>query len=235
MRKRVDGQEKLIKDTRVKLGLDKADAGMDRKKIESFKDTFTQDGPDSDFEVDDSERCLENENFVDLKIKEAHILREHIEALQRAKGEVTSSQQFTTVVMVDFFDHDSKVSQPGHGFNPDYNSTFSFKNKMDRFYVQELAKQRVHFDIYDAKPKGAKIHIGYCDVLLQDLVYGASIISDKIASKPPLLKKELFILPTPGLRSVLPPNTTLGTLRVKTRLRKSILEALKFHKNMAEI
>jgi len=79
------------------------------------------------------------------------------------------------------------------------------------------------------------MRIGYCDVLLSDLVYGRSIIAEKISNKAPQMKKEVYILPAPGFESIIPPNSTLGRLQVKIRLRKPILEALKFHKNLSEI
>jgi len=87
--------------------------------------------------MEDEERCLPNENFLDLQVKEGYIEKRWVEALQRAKGLVHSltSQEFTTIIAVDFYDHDSKATQPGYGFNPNYNSTFSFKNQMDHFYV----------------------------------------------------------------------------------------------------
>ena len=148
MKKRIYGQQKLIKDIRIKLGYDQD--GDDEGSRHFRSDPFDKEGAESDFSLDEDERCLPNENFLDLKIKEGIIDQKWVEALQRAKGIHTSlhSKEFTTIISIDFFNHESKVTEPGYGYNPRYNSAFSFKDKMDHFYVQELAKQRLHFDVF---------------------------------------------------------------------------------------
>jgi hypothetical protein len=40
-----------------------------------------------------------------------------------------------TFVTLDFYNHDTETSQLAEGYRPLYNTQFSFKNRVDDFYV----------------------------------------------------------------------------------------------------
>lgn len=48
---------------------------------------------------------------------------------------------------VDFYNHDSKESDCVNGFDPIYNTLFSFKNTVDDFYVKFLENDFVAVDL----------------------------------------------------------------------------------------
>jgi protein fantom len=74
-----------------------------------------------------------------------------------------------TFVTTDFYNHDTETSQIAEGFKPLYNTQFSFKNKIDDFYVQFLQKQTLKLDVYISK-NNAAIHLGRAEVFLREIV-----------------------------------------------------------------
>lgn len=45
------------------------------------------------------------------------------------------ASQLKTFLAVDFYNHDSKQTDPSATFDPVYNTLFSFKNKIDDFFI----------------------------------------------------------------------------------------------------
>ena len=74
-----------------------------------------------------------------------------------------------TFATIDFYNHDTETSQIAEGFRPLYNTQFSFKNKVDDFYVQYLQKNSMKIDIYISK-NNAAIHLGHAEIHLRELV-----------------------------------------------------------------
>lgn len=54
----------------------------------------------------------------------------------------------------------------GEGIKPNYQTQFSFKNKVDDFYVAFLQKQPLKMDIYINKDNAA-VHMGKCEIMLK--------------------------------------------------------------------
>ena len=90
-----------------------------------------------------------------------------------------------TFVTIDFYNHNTETSQIAEGFKPLYNTQFSFKNKVDDFYVQYLQKQTVKLDFYISK-NNAAIHIGRAEVFLREIVERETAVQE-ISFKTPVI------------------------------------------------
>lgn len=64
-----------------------------------------------------------------------------------------TSANLQTFLSVDFFNHDSKITDLTEGFNPNYQTVFSFKNKADNFYIKHLDKDAILIDVFAIPPK----------------------------------------------------------------------------------
>lgn len=60
--------------------------------------------------------------------------------------------QVRTFLAIDFYNHDSKHTDQSEGFEPIYNTLFSFKNTVDDFYLKHLEKQYVLVDVFGVPP-----------------------------------------------------------------------------------
>jgi hypothetical protein len=69
------------------------------------------------------------------------------------------------------------------GLRPNYQTQFSFKNRIDDFYVTFLQKQSLKMDLYMSMNNSA-VHLGRCEILLKDLIEREVIHVD---SKTPLI------------------------------------------------
>jgi len=105
-----------------------------------------------DFEVDQDEEVKHDENYFDLRVVEAELKQELIESFLKSYGGAAAAHKdFSTVVVVDFYDHDTKTTEMCQGYKPKYHSQISYKNKIDQFYIQYLSKNRVKLLIYLAE------------------------------------------------------------------------------------
>jgi len=140
----------------------------------------------------------------------------------------------TTLVAVDFFNHDTKVTQPTSGFMPNYNTQISFRNYMDNMYVDHLSNQKMRLEVHMAEASGRNIKLGHCDVLLSELVYGDTTA---INGKTTMIERHVSIAPEPAVVGGYTGagSASLGTLRIKMRLRKPVVDALRFHQGMTQV
>ena len=60
-----------------------------------------------------------------------------------------------TFLSIDFYNHDSKHTDQSEGFEPIYNTLFSFKNTVDDFYLKHLEKSYVLVDVFGIPPLSA--------------------------------------------------------------------------------
>jgi len=74
-----------------------------------------------------------------------------------------------TFVTIDFYNHDTETSQLAEGYRPLYNTQFSFKNRIDDFYVQFIQKHTMKVDVYISK-NNAAIHLGHAEIFLRELI-----------------------------------------------------------------
>lgn len=114
------------------------------------------------------------------------------------------------------------------GFHAVYNTQFSFKNKVDDFYVQFMQKNMIRVDIYISK-NNAAIHLGRAEVLLREIVERETVMQE-LSIKPPLIQKTVRIFGARGNS-----DEPIGSLRFKMRMRKPISEAIRFYRERNEI
>ena len=67
-------------------------------------------------------------------------------------GREVAPGQVRTFLAVDFYNHDTKHTDYCEGFEPVYNTLFSFKNSLDNFYLKHLEKDSVLIDIFVLPP-----------------------------------------------------------------------------------
>jgi len=117
------------------------------KEIDKLKDSgyrgvardvkMDRDDADSEFSYATEEPGLKpEENVLDLAIDNAEfygdILRQEVDLLDY------TSKNFSTFLTIEYFDHDTKVTDVCEGFTPNYATQFSFKNVVDDFYIKYL-------------------------------------------------------------------------------------------------
>ena len=103
-----------------------------RENIDGLPDQQFESG--SEFSHESVETGLKpEENILDLAIDCAEFFGENLSQIMDT--EELTPQSFQTFVTVDFYDHDSKATDIQEGFKPDYSTQFSFKNKIDDFYI----------------------------------------------------------------------------------------------------
>ena len=142
------------------------------------------------------------------------------------------SKTLVTFVTIDFYNHDTETSQLAEGFRPLYNTQFSFKNKVDDFYVQFLQKQTVKIDVYISK-NNAAVHLGHAEVFLRELIERETPLQDANTFKTPVIQKPIRIF---GARNT-HTNTEqhIGILKLKMRLRRPVGEQVRYYRERNEI
>ena len=71
-----------------------------------------------------------------------------MDALTQNNMNVADGTSFLTLCTVDFYNHNSETSQMAQGTRPNYATQFSFKNRVDDFYINYLNKNTIKIDIY---------------------------------------------------------------------------------------
>jgi len=142
-----------------------------------------------------------------------------------------------TLVTVDFYDHATKTTELTQGYKPQYKSQFSFRSEMNSFYVEYLSKSKASLEVHLANGSGKPIKLGACDILLSELVFGERFIADSLASKTAVIEQHLNIIPDSALTGSLSQAAvkSLGSIKIKMRLRKPIQEIYRFHNNVTDI
>ena len=152
---------------------------------------------------------------------------------------ISGFKELMTLVSVDFYDHDTKTTQLTQGYRPQYHSQISFRSEMNSFYIEYLSKNKMRLEIYLAESGKKAILLGTCDVLLSELVYGERLVADSLAQKTAVIEKHVNIIPSPALSGALSTkagaNSSLGSLRIKMRMRKPVQEAMRFHRDMGDV
>ena len=124
----------------------------------------------------------------------------------------TANQGLITLCTLDFYNHRTETTQMGEGLRPNYQTQFSFKNKVDDFYVSFLQRQPLKLDIYISRNNSA-VHMGHAEVLLRSLIERETMSS----AKTPLIQDFITVY---GVGA--DGNKAIGTIQYKMRLRKPI-------------
>ena len=110
-----------------------------------------------------------DENVLDFVVQDAEYYFEAFRQVLDERELMLHQKTLITFATIDFYNHDTETSQIAEGFRPLYNTQFSFKNKVDDFYVQYLQKNSMKIDIYISK-NNAAIHLGHAEIHLRELV-----------------------------------------------------------------
>jgi protein fantom len=140
------------------------------------------------------------------------------------------SKTLVTFVTLDFYNHDTETSQLAEGYRPLYNTQFSFKNKVDEFYVGHLQRQAIKMDVYISKNNSA-VHLGHAEVFLRELI-DREVASQDAAFRTPVIQKTVRIMGVP--KNGQEPEA-IGSLRFKMRMRRPVSEAARYFREKNEI
>ena len=125
------------------------------------------------------------------------------------------------------------------GLRANYQTQFSFVNKVDSFYVNFLQKQSLKMDVYVSK-NNAAVQVGRAEILLKELIESEQI-SRNINMKTPVIQRWARVYPV-----AFPTNKSasgvmneqmkpLGVIKFKMRLRKPIQEQMRYFREQNEI
>ena len=162
-----------------------------------------------------------DENVMDFVVMDGEYVWDGIKQVMDERE--LHSKTLITFVTVDFYNHDTETSQMAEGFRPLYNTQFSFKNKVDDFYVHFLQKSTLKMDVYISK-NNAAVHIGSAEVFLREVVE-REVAGDP---RPPVIQKTVRVMSVAG-------NVPIGSLRFKMRMRRPISEAVRYFREKNEI
>lgn len=171
------------------------------------------------------------ENVLDMAIQDAEYYYDAFKTVLDEKEMLLHQKTLVTFVTVDFYNHDTETSQLAEGFRPLYNTQFSFKNRIDDFYVQYLQKNTVKIDVYISK-NNAAIHLGHAEVFLRELIERETPMQEA-NYKTPVITKPIRIFAARHTNT----NTEqhLGVLKLKMRLRRPVGEAVRYFREKNEI
>lgn len=135
-----------------------------------------------------------DENILDFKVQEASF---DVAAFGQLQDADLSAEQLKrhliTLVTVDFYNHGTETTQMAEGTLAAYQTQFSFKNKVDDFYVMFLQKQTLKMDVYMSSNNRAK-QLGRCHISLKELVQRERSINDS-SSKTPVIEAWAKVYP----------------------------------------
>lgn len=105
---------------------------------------------DSEFSYATEEPGLwPEENILDFAVDTAEfyadMLRQDVDLADYTQ------KSFATFLTVEFYDHDTKVTDVSEGYNPNYATQFSFKNSIDDFYIKYLETKTLKVEVFITK------------------------------------------------------------------------------------
>lgn len=153
------------------------------------------------------------ENVMDLLVSRANFDKQKLSQIMGSSEVLSSAVQ--TFVTVDFFNHETKHGGLCEGFDPAYQTQFSFKNQVDDFYIQFLEKNTMVLEFFITRAQNA-IKVG-----------SAKIILSKLLEKDFTFQAQ-EILYDPSGNSSEKGGFAIGKVFYKMRMRKSVEEALKW-------
>ena len=167
-----------------------------------------------------------DENVLDFVIQDAEYYYDAFKSVLDERELALHSKTLVTFVTLDFYNHDTETSQLAEGYKPLYNTQFSFKNRVDDFYVQYIQKNTLKIDVYISK-NNAAVHLGRAEINLRELIDREVAIQD-VAWRTPVVQKTVRLM---GIRG----DQMIGNLKFKMRMRKPISEAARYFRERSEI
>jgi len=105
--------------------------------------------------------------LFDIRFSQAQFDRSLLQALMPLE----EGAELMTFLSCDFYDHDSRESEQVPGYDPIYNTLFSFKNTMDDFYVKHLESDYLTVDVF-ANVRNKTLKVGTARIVLSVVLQG---------------------------------------------------------------
>ena len=144
---------KLTDVKRNKTGLTIEELARHNASLRQLEDQERKLDKEDDFMGDDviddgaESEIAPEENVLHLKITNAQFDTPMITQLNG--GRPLPERAMTSFVAVDFFDHESKITEPpAQGYEPYYDTLICFKNLVDNFYLRYCEKDFIHVDVF---------------------------------------------------------------------------------------
>ena len=138
-----DGDRTLTAENLQKLGVNPNAAAIDDDAMSEFSVMTTE----SEIEP--------QQNVLDIRVSETRLDKGLLNMKLGTRDLLPSAIQ--TFVTLAFFDHDTKHTDINSGYEPSFNTIFSFKNKVDDFYLKYLQNEYVIAEVFAVKGSGAKV------------------------------------------------------------------------------
>lgn len=180
---------------------------------------------DSEFSMATLETDLKHEeNILDLALDKAEYYPNSLH--QVVESDVISEKGFLTFFTVEFYDHDVKATDVTNGLEPGYSTLFSFKNKVDDYYIQFLQSNRVKLELFLNKSQKVK-KIGFANITLRELIERDYDTLEGM--KSPIITGII------NINSSANPALRIGSIKYKMRMRKSLNEALRWFREKHDL
>jgi hypothetical protein len=229
--RRADEKLRQIQEAERKLGLKQTIAARSDSPMKSIQGRGVDIDTQSEFSVMTNESELKtNENILDFVIEGGEFYFEQFRQVLDERELAVHQKTLITFVSADFYNHDTETSQVAEGYRPVYKTQFSFKNKVDDFYVQYVQRQSLKLDVFISKSNAA-IHLGQATVQLRELWERETALQEA-SGKSPVITQTVRVIAN-GLGGA--QNVTVGNLQVKLRMRKPLTEAARFFREKNEI
>ena len=164
-----------------------------------------------------------NENIVDLWLGEGEFYQLRLnEVLTRE-----NISELVTFLTVDFYNHETQVTNICTGVKPYYNIHISFKVTVDDHFLMYLEKGYVTLDAVASKEQG-QISLGSGKIFLMELIKKAG--SGYLNSDHGAVIEGVCSLQRPE-----EPLSTIGVCKYKLRMRHPLSEALRWYREKEEI
>ena len=199
-------------------------SGYDPKDEKETKD-YPRIDADTDFSLVTGETDLKpDENMLDLALDKAEYYSHSLN--QVVESDVISDKGFLSFATVEFYDHDCKATVLTNGLEPEYLTLFSFKNKIDDYYIQYLQTNRIKVEVFLSKAQKVK-KIGFANITLREIVERDYDTMDGM--KTPVISGII------NISSSADPSLRIGVIKYKMRMRKTLNEALKWFREKNEL
>jgi hypothetical protein len=164
------------------------------------------------------------ENVLDFAVDKGEYYGNSL--LQVVDSDFVSEKGLLTFITVEFYDHDTKATDVVNGLTPSYSTLFSFKNKIDDYYIQFLQGNRVKLEIFINKAQRVQ-KIGFGNVALRELIERDYDTMEGM--KAPVINGLINIMSSAN------PSLRIGSIKYKMRMRRSLNEALKWYREKNDL
>ena len=129
----------------------------------------------SEFSVlSDESDIMPGENVLDFRVSQVEYDQRLIDKVFYLRESMP--QAIKTFVTFDFFVNETKHTDLMEGYDPQFDTIFCFRNKVDNFYIKHMMDQSIMAEVYAVKGTNKKntVKIGEAKLPLNSLITGGS-------------------------------------------------------------